>query len=447
MDMNGKIFDLSDKLIKSKNIILRGAPGTGKTFLAKKVAAQIIETSDEKLSDNQQFEFVQFHPSFDYTDFVEGLRTKFDENNQVSFELVPGTFMSFCNRAKAALKEHRKFQEKEQRLKKQEANKQAWFFFNEKVKNNTPSAVLEDFKQPWSELIELLEKSKEKSLSINWSEDSQEKMDIKLLGNGNIEFEETYYNGVDLNYIKKQNRILTVVDPSKSSERVAFWKNFQKLFKYLIFHNNLYMDDEIIAEIEQKDFTDTAPKYIFVIDEINRGELSKIFGELFFSVDPSYRGPKGSVATQYASLHGKRESFYVPENVYIIGTMNDIDRSVESFDFAMRRRFRFVEVKACDQMEMLNAIEQSKTAISILEKLNQEIENISGLNSNYHIGPSYFLRLKEVDDDFELLWTDYIGPLIQEYIRGFYDENELMERLKTIYYDVLNEKEQRYENR
>ena len=84
-------------------------------------------------------------------------------------------------------------------------------------------------------------------------------------------------------------------------------------------------------------------KYIFIIDEINRGEISKIFGELFFSIDPGYRGTKGMVKTQYQNMITEDsdpfyEGFYVPENVYIIGTMNDIDRSVESMDFAMRRR-------------------------------------------------------------------------------------------------------------
>src|SRR5690606_31586701 len=87
--------------------------------------------------------------------------------------------------------------------------------------------------------------------------------------------------------------------------------------------------------------------YVFVIDEINSGEISKIFVELFFSIDPSYRGLKGAVKTQYANMYeDTNETFYIPENVYIIGSMNDIDRSVESFDFAMRRRFTWLEITA-----------------------------------------------------------------------------------------------------
>ena len=99
---------------------------------------------------------------------------------------------------------------------------------------------------------------------------------------------------------------------------------------------------------------------MFVIDEINRGEISKIFGELFFSIDPGYRGKKGSVKTQYANLYIDEEDLYVPENVYIIGSMNDIDRSVETFDFAMRRRFTWCEVTAAESAENMQLSAETK---------------------------------------------------------------------------------------
>ena len=128
-------------------------------------------------------------------------------------------------------------------------------------------------------------------------------------------------------------------------------------------------------------------KYIFIIDEINRGEISKIFGELFFSIDPGYRGRAGEISTQYANLHPSTEGkFYIPENVYIIGTMNDIDRSVDSFDFAMRRRFRFVELKADERLEMLASLEDEnleEEAINRMSALNREIARTEDLNENY----------------------------------------------------------------
>ena len=169
-------------------------------------------------------------------------------------------------------------------------------------------------------------------------------------------------------------------------------------------------------------------KYIFIIDEINRGEISKIFGELFFAIDPGYRGRSGEISTQYANLHSDpNDKFYIPDNVYIIGTMNDIDRSVDSFDFAMRRRFRFVELKANDRQEMLASLENEELeaeAIKRMEALNAAIVEVEDLNANYQIGAAYFLKLKTLS--FDQLWTDYLEPLLQEYVQGMYDEDGLM---------------------
>jgi len=180
---------------------------------------------------------------------------------------------------------------------------------------------------------------------------------------------------------------------------------------------------------------DTDKKFVFIIDEINRGEISKIFGELFFSIDPGYRGKDGEVSTQYANLHETNEKFYIPENVYIIGTMNDIDRSVDTFDFAMRRRFRFVEITAESQLGMLDKLlgDGAEEAKMRLRNLNAAIEKVEELNSHYYVGPSYFLKLQEVDFDYELLWSDYIKPLLEDYLRGSYDEVETLETLKKAF--------------
>jgi 5-methylcytosine-specific restriction protein B len=193
-----------------------------------------------------------------------------------------------------------------------------------------------------------------------------------------------------------------------------------------------------------------APKYVFVIDEINRGDLSKIFGELFFSIDPGYRGVKGKVKTQYSNLwkaerFGDSDSFYIPENVYIIGTMNDIDRSVESMDFAMRRRFAFKEVRAEDRMEM---IEESTKLSPFFPEIKERMSNlnlailtIQGLSTAYQIGAAYFLKLENYmtsdekleADSWNSLWDNHLYGLLFEYLRGLSNAEEDLDTLYRAY--------------
>jgi 5-methylcytosine-specific restriction protein B len=186
--------------------------------------------------------------------------------------------------------------------------------------------------------------------------------------------------------------------------------------------------------------------YIFVIDEINRGEISKIFGELFFSIDPGYRGKNGKVMTQYANIQDDKTIFdpelgkgwfYVPRDVYIIGTMNDIDRSVESFDFAMRRRFVWQEITAEESAKNMNLLEETdEDSVLRMKSLNDEIEKTDGLGRHYQVGAAYFMKLKSYklsDGGYVKLWSLHLNPLLQEYVRALPESKEVLAKLKAAY--------------
>ena len=177
-----------------------------------------------------------------------------------------------------------------------------------------------------------------------------------------------------------------------------------------------------------------------IIDEINRGDISKIFGELFYSIDKGYRGEAGRVKTQYSNLLDEgdefKDGFYVPENVYIIGTMNDIDRSVESMDFAIRRRFAWREIKPSDRFDdMIGDLDCKDELKNRMERLNKEITDADGLGSAFNIGPSYFNEIKEykTGNPFECLWDYHLRPLLSEYVRGFSNAEELLDKFKEAY--------------
>ncbi|GAY29186.1 AAA family ATPase, partial [Prevotella sp. MGM2] len=200
---------------------------------------------------------------------------------------------------------------------------------------------------------------------------------------------------------------------------------------------------------------DTQRRFVFIIDEINRGEISKIFGELFFSIDPGYRGKNGLVKTQYQNMITDKtdpfyDGFYVPNNVYIIGTMNDIDRSVESMDFAMRRRFAWEEIKANENTGMLDELQDMKDEVTdVMKRLNAAIWNeesnigIEGLNAAYHIGGSYFCKLQLYLDDertnkksaYRHLWENHLKGVLFEYLRGTANATENLKMLESVYYN------------
>lgn len=404
----------SSLLIESKNIIFRGAPGTGKSFLAKEIATDIISNGyfDDYtlLTDEQrkQIEFVQFHPSYDYTDFVEGLRPKVNADGTMGFELQDGVFKKFVARARKNYENSQKSKELiEKELSVQES--MSAFFSGIELGTDTFRTINGN------------------EFSITSVDD--EHINISIPGNATI-------NKLSLNISEIRKMLESGEQFEKIKDITAFFgKTFATQAYSYDFAIYKAIKTQKLAATKVRATQETLKKYIFIIDEINRGEISKIFGELFFAIDPGYRGRAGEISTQYANLHSDpNEKFFIPENVYIIGTMNDIDRSVDSFDFAMRRRFRFVELKADERLEMLASLENDELeteAIRRMAALNREIANVEDLNENYQIGAAYFLKLKTLK--FDELWTDYLEPLLREYVQGMYNEEGLMIRFAQAY--------------
>lgn len=366
-------------LLKNKNLILNGAPGTGKTYLAKQIAAQIIFDGNvpEDFEENEkfinQYGFVQFHPSYDYTDFVEGLRpTLPNKDGNIGFERKDGIFKGFCK--KTTLPE--------------------------------TSFLLED------------------SLLMF-------KKDLVNIGRLNIK---SFRSSTNIQVELGEKGVLTVITPQS-----AWTCSDKKMLEYLktrdCHPNDTYtktIGDYILENYHVNSSSNVNPsKYIFIIDEINRGEISKIFGELFFAIDPGYRGKKGKVQTQYQNLITDesdpfKDGFYIPENVYIIGTMNDIDRSVECMDFAMRRRFTFKEITAEESAKNMGVDPDRMT------RLNNAISGIEGFNSSFHIGAAYFRGIT----DYEELWELKLQGLLKEYLRGMPDSEETLNTLKKTYFKI-----------
>ena len=330
-----------------KQIVKYGPPGTGKTYQTRQQISLLFDIWKDEYDNKDSFkyedcfELIQFHPSFCYEDFIEGLRPVPNEGKNGSLLILQnGVFKEFCKNA----------------------GRWEIDYYNLPDNKTVP-------KKAWEKItIGELEERKEELKNDYWS------------------------------------YIFDISDKSK-----------------------------LVSE--------AVPPYFFVIDEINRAELSRVFGELMYCLE--YRGVKGSVKTQYSKLNddktgmikiGSGYQFFVPNNVYLIGTMNTIDRSVESFDFALRRRFRWEEVLPDMGVLKYHLFEKNKDWTSLsdnLEMLNQKIVNEPLLGSDYQIGHAYLMNLKypnslTLAEVRKLIWDDFVKPLLQEYLRGSGKENELI---------------------
>lgn len=482
-----KVEALVNVLISNHNLILTGAPGTGKTYLAKQIAQQMIfgeikddmNPNEEKQFD-EQCDFVQFHPSYDYTDFVEGLRpvkSVKDDNKNIGFERKDGVFKAFCKNALIKQTANASVTDK------LNDNPTVWKVSLAKTGDNAIRKYCMDhgcIRIGWDDYGDIEDFSDYNGFTnggknvLNAFQNQMKQGDIiascwsenevDAIGVVTGDYE---YNDALSDY-KRVRKVDWLVKGIK--EYIVAINNNKKFTLSTVYMSNITVEDalKIVTKHSTQTINNVNRHFVFIIDEINRGEISKIFGELFFSVDHGYRGEKGRVQTQYQNIVEDgdifKKGFFVPENVYIIGTMNDIDRSVESMDFAFRRRFAFKEIKAKDTQTMFDdekawgkdstgnyslrpASEIIKDIKKRMNSLNNTIwdeENktgLEGLSSAYHIGASYFLKLANyrnesgeyVDKSFTDLWDNHLEGLLREYMRGMQDVETKIDKLKKAY--------------
>ena len=398
-----------DLLKQTHNLVLTGAPGTGKTYMAREIAKEMGAESM----------FVQFHPSYDYTDFVEGLRPIDNGEGHIVFERKDGVFKEFCRKAVQNLIDSSKSVE--------ELSDETYWkmlleeFVNDAIDNATIFKTVNG-----SEFV--ITGMTESYVSIL----NEQNAKASILNVSIHEILTLLFNEITLEYVRDIRKYFgRMFGTQADSYTFVIVKQIREKHQSASANK---VNQKHSSRIQERD-------YVFIIDEINRGEASKIFGELFYAIDPGYRDDKDNpVQTQYQNLIPMSDvfakGFYVPRNVYILATMNDIDRSVESMDFAMRRRFTWKEIKPECTEDMLDDLGQSlaDSVKETMHRLNNEIVATDGLGAAYSVGPAYFMKIKDLKGDFSALWNMNIEPLLREYLRGFRAIDDMMEKFRKAFF-------------
>ena len=373
------------------NQILYGPPGTGKTYHTINKAIEIIENrvvSDnekredlkakfDKYKNDGQIEFVTFHQSYGYEEFVEGIKADL-ESDDVKYKLEEGVFKKLCEKA----------------------TRKQFFYIGQKIAKY----------EVISNSVELLKLKRENGTIIP----------------------------IPMYLIMEVFTLISnsIITPEDLNNKTAINKMSETTEKYIINgYPNIFRD---LAQyyLEYKDANLNDKNYILIIDEINRGNISKIFGELITLIEPSKR--IGEEEEIFLKLSNSPEPFGVPSNLYIIGTMNTADRSIAQIDTALRRRFEFVEmmpkVELFDNI-FIDGIDIKEMIIAI----NERIEYI--YDREHTIGHSYFLPLVDTPtkDKLDEIFSVNIIPLLAEYFYG--DWADIISILNN---DFIKEKELKY---
>lgn len=411
------------------NQILYGPPGTGKTYNTINKALEIlgVETQGksraelkaqfDKFRQNGQIEFVTFHQSFSYEEFVEGIKPKFINSNEgaesskMEYEIKSGIFKQIC---KKALKNLEDSQKDEAELKNESKVDNLFEAFIEHIQNEQENGgeyiLKQNAKKDKNWLVVLLDSGNYKVIKIFSHSGYLEKYPVFLNGD-KIKAHYSDFKADNSFKIPSNENRTGYIDTHRFYS--AFFKKMQEF-------ETTWQD--ISKDSGEIDFNQKALKpYILIIDEINRGNISKILGELITLIEPSKRigaDEELRVSLPYsANEFDGGKGFGVPKNLYIIGTMNTADRSIALLDTALRRRFEFVEMMPEPELLEIIKVENSEINLQILlEKMNARIEFL--LDREHTIGHSFFINVNSLSE-LQQVFKNKIIPLLQEY---FYDD-------------------------
>ncbi|HZL11067.1 MAG TPA: AAA family ATPase [Prolixibacteraceae bacterium] len=373
----------STKVKHSLNQILFGPPGTGKTYNSINHALAIVEGKEleviEKESDENREEilrrfqsyvdsgqvvFTTFHQSMSYEDFIEGIKP-IEADEQLHYEVQKGVFKSLVDDALT------------------------------NYKNSKLQTGKKLFENVWIKFLSPL--NEDESITVKMKKSSYT---IVLVNERTIFFDK---NSGESKHSLSINTLKSMYD---AGENQVIKGGLQPYYEALL--KQLLADGKESGKVEQKN-------YVIIIDEINRGNVAQIFGELITLIETDKRfGNKEALTLTLP--YSKKKDFSIPANLYIVGTMNTADRSVEALDTALRRRFTFLEMPPLyDLPELENEIIEGITLEIIMKTINTRIEKL--LDKDHLIGHSYFLTVGNLAD-LKKVFRQNIVPLLQEYFYG-----------------------------
>ena len=434
----------------SLNSILYGPPGTGKTYQTIVEALNILDPAFLKLNSNKEhrkelkdrfdyfvkekrIRFTTFHQSYSYEDFVEGLKAESTEDGRIIYRVVPGIFKSICDDAVTSVVS------KEIKVND---NPTIWKVSIDGSGEGASKKYCLDHSEMrigWGDTGDLKNTDEKneyyKSLgsetqgTLNYFHDGMQIGDVVLCLHSRSEFcavgiitsdyrydkkissdiNDDYFHVRDVNWICRDIKlsVLPINGGTQFTLKTVYpltRLSWGSLVEYLKETGNI--------KHEVEDVSGPLP-YVLIIDEINRGNVSRIFGELITLIESSKRSGESEALS--LQLPYSKKTFRVPNNVYLIGTMNTADRSLAGLDIALRRRFVFKEMPPLPYLLKSVTVEKVLNIADMIEKMNERIKVL--LDKDHCIGHAYFMSLETHNtlSNLEFIFKNQILPLLQEY--------------------------------